>query len=139
MEEVLWFITSSFQILLLHPLVGLAIVSIAYTWVLTYKEVREAKLLEWPQTIALLSVVATTMQVPLPFVMAFIEPHDPKLGWMGAPRKEAFLLLPEVLFFLVAMPCALIRKGAARWCLAFSSIVFLVFTGFIYLISGIRF
>ncbi len=120
------------MVLVMLPIIGAAIVGIAYTWVLTYQEVREAKVLEWPQTIALLSVLAATMQVPLPFVMAlfFIDPPNPKIGWIAGL---------EVLFFLVSLPCALKRKGPARWWLALSSIFFLAFTGLIYLVSQIHF
>ena len=126
----LWFIISSCEMLLVHPIVGLAIVGIAYAWVVTYRELRKANVLEWPQKIALLSVVAATMQVPIPFVLAFIvlfnDRHSPTMGWIAGL---------EVLFFLVSLPCALTRKGLARWCLAFSSIVLLVFTGFVYALS----
>lgn len=130
MHEVLWFIISSCEMLLVHPIVCAAIVGIAYTWVLTYREVREAKVLKRRQKIALLSVVAATMQAPLPFVMAFIslfiDRHNPKMGWIAGL---------EVVFFLISLPCALTRKGLARWCLALSSIVLLVFTGFVYAVS----
>jgi hypothetical protein len=134
MKEVLSFITDSFQVLSLHPLVGFAIVGIAYTWVLTYQALREAKVLGRPQKIALLSVLAATMQAPLPFVMAFRitvpDRHDARRGWIAGL---------EVLFFLVALSCALTRRGPARWLIALSSIVFLVFTGFMYLVTGIQF
>jgi hypothetical protein len=120
------------MLLMTFPIVVVATVGIAYIWVLTNQEVREAKVLKWPQTIALLSVLAATMQVPLPFVMAFfsIGPSNPKLEWIAGL---------EVLLFLVALPCALKRKGLVRWWLALSSIFFLALTGFIYLVSGIQF
>lgn len=127
---MVWFIISSCQILLVHPIVFLAIVGIAYTWVVTYRELRKANVLEWPQKIALLSVVAATMQVPIPFVLAynavFVDRHSPTMGWIAGL---------EVPFFLVSLPCAFTQKGLARWCLALSSIVLLVFTGFVYVVS----
>jgi hypothetical protein len=120
------------MVVVMLPIIGVAIAGIAYTWVLTYREVREAQVLEWPQTIAFLSVLAVTMQAPLPFVMAlfFIDPPNPKIRWIAGF---------EVLFFLVSLPCALKRKGPARWWLALSSIFFLVFTGFIYIVSQMKF
>ena len=147
MQEVSFFISSFFQILSMHPLVGLAIVCIAYTWALTYQEMREAKVLGWRQTIALLSVLAVTMQALPPFAMVWehtrferthfradslssIDAPDPLIGWIAGL---------EVLFFFVSLPYALTRKGLARWLLTASSIVFLAFTGFFYLISQIRF
>jgi len=121
------------MVFVMLPVIGVVIVGIAYTWVLTYQEVREAEVLEWPQTIALVSVLAATMQAPLPFVMAlfFIDPHNQR-----ALERIAGL---EVLFFLVALPCALKRKGLAQWGLTLSSIFFLALTGLIYLVSQWQF
>ena len=117
----------------LLPITIVAIVGLAYTWVLTYQEVRAVKVLAWPQKIALLSVLAVTMQVLLVFVMFFffIGPTDHRtIGWIAGL---------DVLFFLVALPCALMRRGPARWLLAFSSIYFSAFAGFGYMVSGIQF
>lgn len=147
MQEVLFFISLSRQILSMHPLVGLAIVGIAYTWLLTYQEVREAKVLGWPRTIALVSVLAATMQALLPFVMAweqamFERTHfrADSLSYIDTPDPlPRWIARLEVLFFLVSLPCALTRKGLPRWLLALSSIVLLVFTGFFYMVSQIRF
>jgi hypothetical protein len=147
MQEFLFFISSSGQILLMHPLVALAIVCIAYTWVLTYLQVREAKGPAWHQTITLASVLSPTIQALLPFVMLWehtrferahfrpnslssVDAPDPVIGWIAGL---------EVLFFLVSLPCALTRKGVARWLLASSSIFFLALTGFFYLVMQIRF
>lgn len=119
------------MVFVLLPVTLAAIVGLAYTWILTYREVRAARAVEWPQKIALLSVTAVSVQVVLFFGMLFNLSNDQRMiGWiMGI----------EVLLFLVAVPCAVIRKGFARWWLAFSSIYFLAFAGFVYLVSGIQF
>ncbi|MGA7343060.1 MAG: hypothetical protein WBE72_00245 [Terracidiphilus sp.] len=119
--------------IVLLPITIVAIVGLAYAWVLTYQEVRAAKVLEWPQTIALLSVLAVTMQVVLHFGMTFFffgTTDRRTIGWIAGF---------EVLFFLIALPCALKRKGPVRWLLALSSIYFLAFAGFGYMVSGIQF
>jgi hypothetical protein len=121
------------MVIMLLPITIVAIVGLAYTWVLTYQEVRAVTVLEWPQKIALLSVLAVTMQVVLYFAMFFflIGTIDQRaIGWITGL---------EVLFFLVSLPCALKRKGPARWWLVFVSIYFLGFAGFIDLVSGIQF
>jgi hypothetical protein len=117
----------------LLPVTIAAIVGLAYTWVLTYEEVRAVKVLEWPQRIALLSVIAVTVQVLLFVVMCsfFIGSIDHRaIGWTAGL---------EALSFLVALPCAVKRRGAARWWLAFSSIYFLAMAGVGYLGSEIQF
>jgi hypothetical protein len=121
------------MVIVFLPLTIGVIVGLAWTWFLTFREVRAAGVLEWPQTIAILSELAVTMQVLLFFAMFFFftSPVD--------QRTIAWITGLEVLFFLIALPCALKRKGPTRWYLVVSSIYFLTFAGFGYLVSGIQF
>ena len=121
------------MVIVFLPLTLVVIAGLAWTWVLTYREVRAASALEWHQTIALFSELAVTMQVLLFFAMFFF------LVSPVGHRTIAWITGLEVLFFLIALPCALIRKGPTRWWLAVSSIYFLAFAGFGYLVSGIQF
>lgn len=118
---------------LLLPITIVAIGGLAYSWVLTYEEMRAVKVLARPQTIALLSVLAVTMQVLLFVVMFSFS--------IGTIERRAIHWTAglEVPFFVVALPCALMRKDPARWWLALSSIYFLALAGFGYLVSGIQF
>jgi len=123
----------NFMLITLLPVTIAAIAGLIYTWVLTCEQVRAVKALAWPQTIALLSVLAVTMQALLFFAMISFA-----MGAINRPMIDWTAKL-EVLFFLVALPCALIRKGPARWILALAAIYFLAVAGFVYLVSGIQF
>ncbi len=119
------------MVFVMFPIVALAVVGLAYAWVVTYKEVREAKHLAGPHVISLLGVLAVTLQAPLPVAMLyFVDPPDPDMGW--------FAVL-EVLLFLVAVPCALKRSDPLRWLLVLASLVLLAFSGMIFAASRIRF
>jgi len=118
------------MIFLLLPVVGFAFVGFAYAWFVTYREMRTAKSLDRTQTAAFIGLLAATMQIPLPFVMAlfFVDPHNQKgLAWLTGL---------EVVFFLVSLPGAFARKGPIRWWLVGSSIFFLALTAMIYFVSG---
>jgi uncharacterized membrane protein len=117
----------------LLPLVFAAVVGLAYAWFVTVLDVRAAGTLDWPRTIAVASLLASTALVPLPLVMVlfFIDPHDQKgIAWSMAIA---------VLLFVLSLPGAFVRKGPLRWGLVLSSIFFLGFVGFVYLVSGWQF
>lgn len=118
------------MVIVLLPVTLAAILGLAYAWVLTYREVRAAMAQSWRQTVAWLSVGAVTLQVLLFVAMIFFLSNERTIDWLAGG---------ELVLFLIALPCAVLRKGFARWCLAFSSIYFLTFAGFIYIVSGIRF
>ena len=120
------------MLLMLLPIVCVAIVGIAYVGVTTFQEVREAEAVGWPRAIALVSVIGVALEIPIPFVMAlfFIDPYNPKIGWLAGL---------EVLLFVISLPCALKGKGLVRWWLALSSVLFLGISGSIYLVSEWQF
>jgi|SRR5580658_3489585 uncharacterized Tic20 family protein len=115
------------------PITFMAIVGLVYAWALTDKEMRAVKVCGRTETIALLSVFAVTMQVLLLVVMFSFG--------IGTIERGAIELVSgfELLFFLLALPCALMRKGPVRWWLALASIYFMALGGFVYLVSGIEF
>jgi len=118
-----------FQLL---PIALAAVAGLAYAWFVTVRELRMAKAIGWRQTTALVSLLAATALAPMPYVTVyFIDPHDQKgLAWS---MKFA------VLFFLLSLPGAWLRKGLLRWGLILGSIFFLGFTSLIYAISGWQF
>jgi hypothetical protein len=120
------------MVFVLLPIVFIAVAGLAYVWLLTFREVRAAKAFGRPQTIRLVGLLASTALAPLPYLMVFfVDPHNQKyLAWS---MKFAVLL------FLLSLPGAFLRKGLIRWGLVLSSIFFLGFTAFIYLISGWQF
>jgi hypothetical protein len=119
--------------IVLLPLTLAVVVGLAWTWVLTYRELRATEGIRRPQTIALLSELAVTLQALLFFAMAFFL-----IGPIQR-RATASIAALEVLLFLIAVPCAILRKGPTRWFLAVSSVYFLALAGFAYLVSGIQF
>jgi hypothetical protein len=117
------------------PLTILAIASLLYAWVLTHRELRAVDCKGRTETIALLSVFTVTMEILLVVVMFSFSfgigiIAGDAIGWVTGV---------EVLFFLLALPCAIMRKGLARWCLVFSSIYFMAIGGMMYVASGIQF
>jgi hypothetical protein len=115
------------------PVTLFAVAGLGYTWLLTYREVRAAEVLARPQIIALLSESAVTAQALLFIVMLFC--------FIGPANQRAieWIARLESLCFIVAVPCALIRKGPTRWWLSVSSLYFLALSGFGYLASSIQF
>jgi hypothetical protein len=121
------------MLLVTIPITVIAVGSLIYAWFLTSAEVRAVKVYGRSQTIALLSVFAVTMEILLIVVMLSLGIgiiQGDTIGWITGA---------ELLFFLVALPCALMRKGLVRWCLAFASIYFMAIGGFLYAVSGIQF
>ena len=115
----------------LMPVTLAALAGLIYAWVLTYRESRAAEAPGWRQTVAWLSVGAVTLQVLLFAGMYFF--------FSNGQRAINSIAEIEVLLVLIAVPCAVMRKGFARWWLIFSSVYFLAFAWFIYIVSGIVF
>jgi len=121
------------MIFALLPIVFAALAGLAWAWFVTLREVRAAPAFKWPQAIALVSVLASTALIPLPYVMVlfFIDPHNQKgLAWS--------MRIAVALFFL-SLPGAFVQKRLLRWGLVLFSLFFLGFTGFIYFIGGWQF
>ncbi len=117
----------------LIPIALIALAGVALNWVLTYAELRQASGFKWPQAMTLGSMLAATLQVPLPFVMI--------VGYT-AQRNEKFVdwcAVLGVVLFVLAMWCVVRRRGLARWWLLFSAVACLVFAGLVDLVTGITF
>ena len=100
-------------------LVMAAIVGIFYVWSLPYNRVNNAGIQIGRPKTALVANLAVTFQP----VMAILI-----LTPLGRYKYSiASLTLCEVLLFLVALPCILMRRDRSRWWLLFSSIVFVAF------------
>jgi|SRR5580658_7674036 hypothetical protein len=106
-----------------------ALVGIVYGWSKSYDEVRNADLRPWRRTLAMVGILAVTLQAAL-FIAIWtpLGRHNTLVAWLT--RGEA-------LFFLVALPCALTRKDRSRWWLLFSSTVLAVFYFLTILVSEV--
>lgn len=109
----------------------IALLGLAYAWVLTVREVRAPDTAPKRRKLAWLSVLVVTGQVALFGIMSLFLLHN---------RLAAdCVAVGEVALFLFALPCAIARQGLVRWWLILTSVYFMAFTGFVWVLTGIRF
>ncbi len=121
------------MVFMLLPMALVAVVVFAWAWIVTLRDVRSAPDAGWRQTLALTGLLASTLLVPLPYVMllCFSDPtNETGIAWS---MKVAVLL------FVLGLPGAFMQKVPLRIGLILSSIFFLLFCGAIYAISGWQF
>jgi hypothetical protein len=99
------------MLFVMFPMFGLAIVGIGVAWSETYAELRQGKLPRWRRNTALASILALIVQAALfiAFFFVFLL-HAGSLAWV---------IRGEILFFLIALPCALTRTSPSRWWLLY--------------------
>jgi hypothetical protein len=108
-----------------------AVLGLGYAWVLTVREMRAPDTSPTRKTLAWVSVIAVTAQALLiGAIYLLFSTNHPAIGRIA---------VVEVVLFLVAVPSAILRKGFARWWLILCSLYFLVFAGFVWVVSGIQF
>jgi hypothetical protein len=118
------------MVIFLLPVTLIAVLGLAYAWVLTAREMRAPDTSPTRKSLAWASVIAVTAQVLLYGAMLFFLTNHPAIDRIAAA---------EVALFLIALPCAILRKGFARWWLILTSLYFVVFAGFVWMVSGIQF
>src|SRR5437762_399090 len=90
-----------------------AFVGLLVAWGKAYAEARNPELGVWRRKTAIVGTVAATLQAAL--FIAIWTPLGRNSAWVK------WFTWGEVLFFLVAVPCAITRKGWFRGWLLFSS------------------
>lgn len=121
------------MIFMLLPLALIAFAVLILAWIVTLRDVPAAPPFGWRQTLASVGLIASTLLVPLPFIMAlfFIDPHNqPGLAWsMGI----------AALLFVLSLAGAFTHRVLLCIGLILSSLFFLGFCGAVYAIGGWQF
>ena len=120
------------MIFLALPIAVACLAGIVWAWRVTLADLRDAEMAGWRRAVSLASVLAATLEMPLPFVLVALSGngHSP---WVVRIEVLAAALA------IVALATSLMRRGATRWLLALSAIFFFLFTSFVYLVTGLTF
>jgi hypothetical protein len=121
------------MIFTLLPLALLAIAILVWAWIVTLRGVRSAPALGWRRILALIGLLASTLLVPLPYVMLLCFSDPTNMAGIAWSMKVAVLL------FALSLPGACLQRVLLCIGLILSSLFFLLFCGAIYAISGWQF
>ena len=124
--------------MVVFPFFCLAIAGVVYTWIVILQELRQGLPVGWRRTTGLAGVLAATVQLGL-FVAAF-EIVGKATSADGRVHTDVWTLLRwEAVLAVIAIGCALTRKGPTRWWLLYASVALAGSTGFVWVVSGIVF
>lgn len=120
------------MLFVMMPVIAVAFFGLAWSWRVTWEELRNGALAPWRRTAARMSILAVTAQLVLMIVMIVLATRPQN---RSVPR----LALIEGFFCVIALSCAVTRTNRSRWWLLFGSLVFGGFSGFVFLVSQITF